>query len=386
MSFFDQFLGGLSGAANIYAQREGVEAYKDLGDQALTDAQAAATDLSAQSQFRPFTVTSSLGDVQTTETGGAQYNLTPQQQAIANQLTQAGTSTLGGAVPLEQAYSMLAGDFSTAGTGATTADILGSLRGQLGLAGLDPTDRTREQALISQLTGGPSQEDISNLYGQLEAVQAPGRERDRLNLEQRLFGQGRSGVRSAMYGGTPEELAMAKAQEEARAGNALRARQMANQEFQQQTANTLAGIQQAQAETGMFGQMGLEGRAQGLRETTAQAAANQAASEAALRYQAQQAGLGLDYLAGSYLPQQQLTGMMSPSINLANIAGTGQRQGADIAGQLIQAGLATRGEAQETAAQLERQYVQGLSDLLTGSGTGTNATPGLIAQLAQLIR
>ncbi len=381
--FFDVFTGGLQGAANIFADRSGVEAYQDIANQSYTDAQSAATNLSAQSQFKPFTVTSSLGDVNTTATGGSQYNLTPQQQAIANQLTSAGTGAIANARPVEEAYSMLQGDFGVGGAGANTNNILGNLQGQLGAAGLDPTNRTREADLVSMLTGGPSQDDIGAIYNQMEAIQAPQRERDALNLEQRLFGQGRSGVRSAMYGGTPEELAMAKAREEAMAGNAFAARQMANQEYQQDVANTLRGVQQAQAETGMLGQLGMQGAQMGLQQAGQQSAANQAAAQQALAYQAQQAGLGMDYLQSSYIPQQQLMSLLNPSINLANIAGTGQRQGAEIASNLIQAGLNNRTEAQGTAGNLEQSYVQGLANLLGGNAQ-TNQMgmiEGLLSQL-----
>ena len=378
MGLFDQVMGGLQGAANLYAQKEGVDAYKDLADTAMSDAQTAATNLSAQAQFKPFTVTSSLGSTATDATGGVNYNLTPQQQVIADQLTSAGTGMIGGATPVDQAYAQLAGDFGVAGAaGGQTDQILGGLRGQLGMAGLDPTNRSREADLVNMLTGGPTQGDISDIYNQMEAMQAPQRERDRLNLEQRLYGQGRSGVRSAMYGGTPEELAMAKAREEAMAGNAFAARQMANQEYQQDVANTLRGVQQAQAETGLFGNIGMQGAQLGLQQAAQQSAAQQAAAQQALAYQGQQAGLGLDYLQASYLPQQQMVGMFNPAVNIANIAGTGQRQGAEIASNLIQAGLQTRGETQETAAGLERQYVQGLADLLTGTG-GDNPSAGLI--------
>jgi hypothetical protein len=43
----------------------------------------------------------------------------------------------------------------------------------------------------------------------------PQNERDRLALEQRMAAQGRLGVATAAYGGTPEQLALAKAQQEA---------------------------------------------------------------------------------------------------------------------------------------------------------------------------
>ena len=49
----------------------------------------------------------------------------------------------------------------------------------------------------------------------LNAHMAPQQERERLDLENRLQGQGRLGVRTDMFGGTSEQLSMAKAQAEA---------------------------------------------------------------------------------------------------------------------------------------------------------------------------
>jgi len=62
----------------------------------------------------------------------------------------------------------------------------------------------------------------------------PQRERERLALEGRLQSQGRLGVQTSMFGGTPEGLAMAKAQEEAYSKNMLGAMEFAGQEQQRQ--------------------------------------------------------------------------------------------------------------------------------------------------------
>ena len=63
---------------------------------------------------------------------------------------------------------------------------------------------------------------------------SPEEERQRLELEQRMAAQGRTGVRTAQFGGTPEQLALAKAQEEARNQAMLNAMQFAGQEQQRQ--------------------------------------------------------------------------------------------------------------------------------------------------------
>ena len=74
------------------------------------------------------------------------------------------------------------------------------------------------------------------VFERLRAIQAPEEERQRLALEERLLNQGRLGVRTNMFGGTPEQFALAKAQEEAQDRAALAAIQQAQQEQRQQAA------------------------------------------------------------------------------------------------------------------------------------------------------
>jgi hypothetical protein len=84
------------------------------------------------------------------------------------------------------------------------------------------------------------------LFEQIRATQQPEEERQRIALENRLAAQGRLGVSTAAYGGTPEQLAMEKAQAEARNNASYQAIQQADQ---------LATSQQARA--AQLGQMGL---------------------------------------------------------------------------------------------------------------------------------
>lgn len=114
-----------------------------------------------QSQFVPFSVTSSLGGVQGTAEGGFDMNLSPEQQAMQDRLF---------------------------GMSGSFLDELGG----------DPLERQKA------------------LYEQLRAIQSPEEERQRLALEERLLGQGRLGLMTDRYGGTPEQFAQALAQEQAR--------------------------------------------------------------------------------------------------------------------------------------------------------------------------
>ncbi len=114
-----------------------------------------------QSQFVPFSVTSSLGGLQGTAEGGFDMNLSPEQQAMQDRL-------------------------------------FGMSGGFLDELGGDPLERQKA------------------LYEQLRAIQSPEEERQRLALEERLLGQGRLGLMTDRYGGTPEQFAQSLAQEQAR--------------------------------------------------------------------------------------------------------------------------------------------------------------------------
>jgi hypothetical protein len=95
---------------------------------------------------------------------------------------------------------------------------LGRAESMFGLAAVDPA--AREQAVFDRM---------------MTAI-TPERERESNRLQQQLQGQGRLGVRTDMFGGTPEQLAMAKAQEEAYSQNMLAAMNFAGQEQSRQAA------------------------------------------------------------------------------------------------------------------------------------------------------
>ena len=62
----------------------------------------------------------------------------------------------------------------------------------------------------------PTADREAAIYQRMRDAMTPEEERQRLEQEQRLAAQGRLGVRTAQFGGTPEQLALAKAQEEAK--------------------------------------------------------------------------------------------------------------------------------------------------------------------------
>ena len=307
-----------AGAGALYGAEQGIQSARDLGTQAMNRAETAATDVVGQTQFKPFTVTSGVGGVSTTPEGGLTTTLSPEQQALQQQLQQFGSGAFG---------------------------MLGS-----------PEARAAEQAnVVGMLTGagGGMQQREADIMQRLQAAVSPEQERARMALEERLLGQGRLGVATNQYGGTPEQLALEKAIAEQQAGFGVSAIEQARAEQQQQASQTLAGLQETRQRLGLLGETGL----------------------AALQQ--------------SYMPQEQLLRTLQPSIDLSNIAGAMQRQGAQLGTSLREAGLSTQLGSETAAANLRQQKIQAITSLLGGqqanSVTGQQGQTGLLQGLIDFI-
>lgn len=223
--------------------------------------QGLAQYTSNMANFRPFGVTSSLGNAQVDQSGGVTTNLSAQQQAMQDQL------------------------------GANASSMFGQ---------------------VMQGTG----EREADVYERLRAVQRPEEERQRLGLENRLMGQGRLGVQTANYGGTPEQLAMAKAQAEA------------------QNSAGLMALQQGQAE------------------------------------QMQQANIGNSFMQNQYMPQANLLNLLQSGTQNAQLADLGRRQAAGAYGEAAMSGFET-----DLAARLGQGNLMG--NLGTGLLSGSLQQGGL---------
>ena len=275
-----QFAGLLGLGAGAAGVATAYDDLRDIGAQAKTEADTLASEILPMSQFRPFTVTSATG---------GQFGVTP--------------TTSGG----------------------TAANIL-----------LSPEERELQGMLMGQSqqflgqAGLPMGQREADVYGRIRAVQAPEEERQRLALEERLAQQGRLGVRTSMFGGTPEALAMEKAQAEAR-----------NQA-------SLMAMQQAQAE------------------------------------QAQSQQMGLAALGGAYVPQAQMLNLQQATQLYPQLQQQAQLFGAGQYGETKMTGI----EAQLIAEQARANLVGGLGTGLLGglfSPIG-NAEDGFTTGLIELLR
>ncbi len=274
--------------------------------------------------------------------GTSPFGLSQQQQA-AQQAFGLGGQFMGAAGQQPADLNLLRGQFAGqvgGQLGQQPSPAIGQFGQQalgMGAAGLGTQAPSDVEALRRQYSGlaGQAASDVltptaareASVFERIRATQRPEEERQRLQLEERLAQQGRLGVRTSMFGGTPEQLALSKAQEEAQDRASLVAMQQAQAERQQAlgTAQTLGGMfgQQAglssqlqsaaQQRAAQLSQLGLSAQqvesqlqSEGLgRATTSAQQAGQLAQLAG-GLQAQQAGLGQQYASlGSGLASQR---------------------------------------------------------------------------------
>ncbi len=247
-------LGALGlGAGGGYLTYDAYDKMKQIGKDANTAAQGIAQEVLPMSQFKPFTITSSTG---------SQFGTGPQYDGEGNIVGTGADMSL--SQQEQDYYSMMMDQANTFGQ----------------MAGMDTTAREAE------------------VYDRIRATQTPEEDRQRIALEERMFNQGRLGVSTGMFGGSPEAFAMEKAQAEAR-----------NQA-------SLAAITQAQGE------------------------------------QLQNQQMGLASLGGAYLPQGQLMNLQQSAQLFPQMQQQAQLYGAGQYGQTMMSGISAQLIAEQKAADL----------------------------------
>ena len=334
-----------------------------------------AVDLANQavgmSQFKPFTVTSSTGST---------FGATPLMDAKGNILSTNVTNTLGSSEQaiqnelLRQAQTGFAG--GTMGSPEAAAAGLSLLGRGTTQLGQDPLLANQASSLAGMFMGQLNQPMAgreTDVYNRLRTIQAPEEERQRLALEERLYNQGRMGVQTNMYGGAPEQFALAKAQTEAQNQAALMAMQQAQAEQQQQATlgsqfaglgTTLTDAQQQRAIQSLSsGQQMLAG---------------------GLGLQQGQQQLNLGALSGAYMPQAQMLNVQQASQLYPQMQQQGQLYGAGQFGETMMSGLDARLIAEQARANL----LGGVGTSLLGgmlSPVG-NKQDGYITPLLELLK
>lgn len=262
--FGDLSVGGLLssvlGGAGYLSQ---IQNLQDIGRQAQAGAQQIGQTAAEGTRFVPFTVTGSTGaGIATTPEGGTTMTLSPEEQALQQQL-------FGGA-----------------------GQFIGQAR--------QPIAQTEQ-----------------DIFNRMLQVAAPERERQQLALEERLAAQGRLGTSSAAYGGaTPEQMALAQAQQQ------------------------------------QLNQLGLQARQQALSE------------------QQQAASLGQGMLGSAYMPQSNLLNVLQSGLGVAGLSDVGRRQAAQLQAEAGMGGLDALLQANLGAGNLTGQGLAALASTLGGATSG----------------
>ena len=356
---FLSFLGGLlssdvtsdvlGGAADYFQTREAKRAL----DEAIARQDARATGLvesvADRAQFQPFTVTSSLATPTFTRGSGADATM----YNAANTYRAGDVVDAGGT--LYRAKRGVLGN--TAGLGNTNFwepiprteagfdiglspqqqqiergfldQVVGAQTLPANISTLPSTLRTGATTLFDEATTGRAARE-QEIFDRLQALRQPEQERSRLALQNRLFNEGRQGLRTSQYGGTPEQLAFEKAIQEHQAQDALLAMTQAGDE--RQDAFALG--------SGLLAQSYVPA-AQQLQQAT-------------------------NLLQAGYTPQREAFNQLELGANIARLPLSLQRDIIETAANVGRAGMESATALEQDKSKLDLASFQALSDLLAG--------------------
>ena len=337
--FNDPAQGGLrnmmGAAGQLAAAKSSSDTLSDLSEKAVTrigmPTGSFYDTIKADTKFTPFSVTTGTagpGSVTTDATGSSFYAMNDNQKALSNSLRNGGTDFLN----------------SSLGRGAYGRPQLDAAGNQLQDAAGNPLFEDDAGYNLEQYIGGnrslTDPFDTTNLttredalYKQFQTMRQPGQVRDQLALDAKLFAQGRTGLQTSAYGGSPEQFAMEQAKLEQSGQDQLMAMQQARVDAANISDRRQMGIGEARQDRALSGDM---------------------------------AGAFLD---ASYQPTRELIGAMQPSLNMADMATTAGRQlggyGRDLATQELDYDLGT----EQMSADIQREALNSIFGMLMNEQT-----------------
>ena len=300
-------------AGQLANQEAAVNALEGLGDDAKKfigmPEGGLYNTIKGDTLFKPFNVSAIPGNVTTNAMGGTNFSLSPEQAALEKSLRTGGSQLVDAVLGR--------GEFGSPDpvTGEMRQDArsgMGYLQGLLG----DPFKA--ENLAATEQTA----------YDRLRAIRTPEEQRAQTGLNQNLVAQGRQGLQTAQFGGSPEQFALSKAIEEQKSADAVSAMGLARQDAQSLSNARLGALQQQVAEKGLG------------------------------------ANIASQFLGASYNPQTALLAATQPSLNLADMATTAGRQLGQYGLGLGQSQMGYDLGAQSAAANIRNQTMKGLFDLM----------------------
>lgn len=357
----------------------------------LPGAAQIATEGLGLSQFRPYTLTSSTGStfgVNPTvdpTTGvvtslGATTTLGAQEQAMQNELLRrAGNNIFSD--PRGVAETRFG---AQAAIDRGNEQLINSPYGLLNQQLLAQGASDLGGQFMQQAGQGTSARE-ADVYNRMRAMQAPEEQRQQLALEERLYNQGRGGVQTNMYGGTPEQFALSKAQAEA------------------QNQASLVAMQQAQAEQAQQAGFGKDfyglssdlAMAEGSMRDAQQKRAYESMGFGSAQYgqatglASDQQALNMALLTGSYVPQANMLNQISATDMFPQLQQQAQQYGVGNYSEGMMSGIQARMAAETARANLLGQVGTGLLSGLTnpvsnGSGGVTSLITSLLSSDVRL--
>mgnify|MGYP003134867380 CR=1 FL=1 len=327
--------GDIAGLAAINTAYQGLGTAGDdvrkafLGTSYLDSQLGLRDELASMAEFQPFAVSSGTGRSYIGDKGALDVRPSGMAADIQDALLAEGLFNIGPAFGSRQ-VGRLGGEFITRSDSEFDS----------ALPTLDATNRLAMQNLMS--AGGLLEEATMSpmareqaIFERIRAIQSPEEQRQQLQLEERLASQGRLGVSTNLYGGTPEQLALSRAQSEARNTAVMQAMQQARAErdfagrLGSQLATTGAGL-------GRSAQDLLTGRqARGLQ--LGQAGLGMLSGQQAL--ETDQLRRSLAATQGAFIPQSAALDVLQAGLTAGGMAQQAQQFGTGLFGEATVSGL-----------------------------------------------
>jgi len=347
-------------AGQIAVAEDAIDDLQGLGQQAQEfiglprDGQSLYETVAGDTRFRPFSVSAAPGTTAFDSAGGATFNLSPEQQRLEQSL-RTGGETLVNAL-------LGRGEFGSIDpvTGQRTDNLRADQEALLRLIEVGDRDaqgqtlrEAAEQSFIGtnrSFTDPFSAENLAaseqRLFDRLQAIRAPQIERDRTALQNQLIAQGRQGLSTAQYGGSPEQFALEQAIQEQQSRDALSAFQQARSDAATLSNLRQAGVTQARTDE----QLRSDQRLAGLR---------QQALEKELTGR-----LADTLLNAANRPIDALLATTAPALDAAALANVSGRQLGSFGAELGASSLDYDLGAQQLATDLRREALNSLFGLL----------------------
>jgi hypothetical protein len=320
MSLLGDIMGGGVGLLGMDAAQDSV---KNIGRSTNEGMQTLADQAVTGTQFNPFSVVSGTGNTSVGADGSINASLSNGQQNASD-------AALGSATGLLSNVNdnMTAGQMNQTNSALNASTSLANQASQ----GLD--SRTNE------------------IFSSAQAAMQPGFDRAQSQMNNDLYSSGRTGFKSATFGGSSEQYANASAKEDALMSAFFGARTQAGQE-QGQQANAAAALASSSTHQGTMNSNNMLNTA----------------------------NAGNTLLNTSLTGEAQLFNNLAPAINVANLGQTGQIAGANLGAQLGMTGLEAEMAGEIKAADLEAGMFNAGSNVAAsfGNAIAGSDTAGNIA-------